>query len=81
MSRRKDRERYFQRKQQDSDYVGFRGVDTAPAKPPPALETVDCSVCGRKRNVAIDALPPDRSSYICLSCQKEQTSSQANVEG
>ena len=69
MSRRKDRERLARLKQQNPDYVGFRGADTVTEKAPPAMESVACSVCQRKRNVAADTLPTDRSSYVCLGCQ------------
>jgi len=73
MSRRKDRERFQRMKEQNPEYTGFRGVDTvfaAPA-PPPVLESVVCSVCNRRRNVPIDTLPEDRSSFVCLRCQGE----------
>ena len=68
MSRRKDLERYLRLKQRNPDYVGFRGVGTVTQQPPPPLESVVCSVCQRKRNVASDTLPEDRSSFVCLSC-------------
>ena len=69
MSRRKDLERYLRLKQANPDYQGFRGAETA-SKKPGSLETVVCSVCRRKRNVASDTLPADRDSYVCLSCQE-----------
>lgn len=72
MSRRKDRERYQRRKEQNPDYVGFRGSETvvaSPDPPPPALESVTCSVCQRRRNVPVDTLPVDRAVYVCLRCQ------------
>ena len=72
MSRRKDIERLLRLKQQNPDYMGFRGANTAKAEPPPRLESVVCSVCRRKRNVASDLLPEDRSSFVCLNCQEEQ---------
>lgn len=72
MSRRKDRERYQHLKQQNPDYGGFRGVTSTPTKAPPAMESVVCSGCGRKRNVAVDTLPADRSSYLCLRCQEDR---------
>ena len=70
MSRRKDIERLVRLRQQNPDYVGFRGANTVTERTPPALETVVCSVCQRKRNVESDSLPDDRSSYVCLNCQE-----------
>jgi len=72
LSRRKDMERYLRRKQQNADYVGFRGVGTSAAPVTVALESVVCSVCQRKRNVEVDTLPEDRSIFVCMSCQETQ---------
>ena len=72
MSRRKDRERYLRLKQHNPDYSGFRGATAAPARTSPVVESVVCSGCGRKRNVPADALPADRSTYLCLRCQEAQ---------
>ena len=72
MSRRKDMERYLLRKQQNQDYVGFRGGETMAAPVPVALESVVCSVCLRKRNVEVDTLPEDRSTFVCMNCQDTQ---------
>ncbi len=72
---RKDRERFLRRKEANPDYQGFRGADTvvaAPAPPQPATESVTCSSCGRRRNVNVDTLPEDRSTFVCLRCQEEQ---------
>ena len=73
MSRRKDRERFQRMKEQNPDYTGFRGADTVVATPPPppVLESVVCSVCNRRRNVPVETLPEDRSSFVCLRCQDE----------
>ena len=73
MSRRKDRERLLRMKERNPGYVGFRGAETAavlppPAEPAPALESVTCSVCQRKRNVPANAVPVNRAEYVCLSC-------------
>lgn len=71
MSRRKDMERFLSRKQQNQEYVGFRGAGISAATPVPvALESVACSVCNRKRNVEIDTLPEDRSTFVCKTCQE-----------
>ena len=72
---RKDRERFLRLKETNPDYQGFRGADTvtAPAHPPaPVTESVTCSVCNRRRNVNVDTLPEDRSTYVCLRCQEDQ---------
>ena len=72
---RKDRERFLRMKAENPDYQGFRGVATVTAPPPPpapVTESVACSVCSRRRNVNVDSLPDDRSSYVCLRCQEEQ---------
>ena len=68
---RKDRERFLQRKQDNPDYQGFRGVGTVTVKAPPTTESVVCSACGRRRNASVDTLPADRSQYVCLRCQGE----------
>jgi len=70
LSRRKDQERYRRLKQANPDYQGFRGAETAPANKTESLETVVCSVCRRKRNVAGGALPADRDTYVCMRCQE-----------
>ena len=69
---RKDRERFLQLREENPDYVGFRGGNTVITRvAPPTTETVVCSVCNRKRNVASDSLPEDISAYVCLRCQDE----------
>ena len=72
MSRRKDRERFQRMKDQNPDYVGFRGADTIVATLPPAsaLESIVCSVCQRRRNIPVDTLPADRAEFVCLRCQE-----------
>ena len=79
MSRRKDRERYQERKQRNPDYTGFRGSDTVIEKPPAPVESVVCSSCGRKRNVPQDTIPADRDSYVCLRCQGTQAEAPEGV--
>ena len=68
---RKDRERFQRLRDVNPDYVGYRGTDTVITQPPPATETVVCSVCNRKRNVASDSLPEDISTFVCLRCQED----------
>ena len=72
MSRRKDLERYLRLKEQNPGYAGFRGVSTVAEQPEAVLETIVCSVCQRKRNVASETLPEDRSTFVCRSCQEPQ---------
>lgn len=71
MSRRKDQERFLRLKAENPDYTGFRGGNTVTAKAQVALESVICSVCQRKRNVAVDTLPSDRQTYVCQRCQDD----------
>ena len=72
MSRRKDQERFLRLKTENPNYTGFRGANTVTVKTQAALESVTCSVCQRKRNVAVDTLPADRESYVCQRCQDDQ---------
>ena len=72
MSRRKDQERFERLKARNSGYQGFRGPDTQTAKPADVLETVECSICNRKRNVSVNSLPDDRANFVCRGCQEEQ---------
>ena len=70
---RKDRERFQRLRESNPDYVGYRGLDTltVPATSSEAeTETLVCSVCQRKRNVASNSLPEDLSTFVCLSCQE-----------
>ena len=69
---RKDRERYLRLKIENPDYDGFRGKDMVTARAGAVTETVECSVCNRKRNVDANTLPEDRNTYVCLRCQGEQ---------
>ncbi|MCH8800046.1 MAG: hypothetical protein IH963_03980 [Chloroflexi bacterium] len=69
---RKDRERFQRLRDVNPDYVGYRGTDMVITQPSsPATETVVCSVCNRKRNVASDSLPEDISTFVCLRCQED----------
>ncbi len=72
---RKDRERFLRMKAENPDYQGFRGTTVAVAPPPPpapVTESVTCSVCNRRRNVNVDNLPEDRTTYVCLRCREEE---------
>ncbi len=69
MSRRKDLERFLRLKRDNPNYQGFRGANTVTEKQAPVLESVVCSVCGRKRNVDRDAIPEDRDNFVCIRCQ------------
>ena len=79
---RKDRERFLRLKEANPDYQGFRGTAeiVAPAPPPaPETESVNCSVCNRRRNVNVDSLPEDRSTFVCLRCQEDQETDEAEA--
>jgi len=77
---RKDRERYLRLKTENPDYGGFRGRETVTVRTVPVTETVVCSVCNRRRNVAADTIPEDRSTFVCLRCQGEQAGAAAVPE-
>lgn len=69
---RKDRERFQRLRDSNPGYVGYRGLDAVTIQTPSPetkMETVVCSVCSRKRNVASDSLLDDISTFVCLSCQ------------
>ena len=69
---RKDRERFQRMREGNPDYVGYRGILTVVDRgTPPATETVVCSVCNRRRNVAVESLPDDVSTFVCLRCQDD----------
>ena len=70
---RKDRERFQRLREGNPNYVGYRGLDTVTVTEalPPQMETLACSVCNRKRNVANDSLPEDISTFVCLRCQED----------
>lgn len=72
MSRRKDRERFLQIKQLNPEYRGFRGDAAGGPGADAPLESVTCSRCGRRRNVAVGIALEQGESYICLSCREEQ---------
>ncbi len=72
MSRKRDLERFQRLKAQNPDYVGFRGGNIAPPRPTEILESAVCSVCNRRRNVAVSSLPEDRNAFVCLRCQDQE---------
>ncbi len=73
MSRSKDRARVMGMKRANPDYRGFRGYDQAHGAAGSApLETVTCTVCGRRRNIAVGTAREQGDSYICLSCREAQ---------
>ena len=72
MSRRKDRDRFDEMKRLDPDYRGFRGYGQEPTRAGNMpLETLTCSVCGRRRNVPAGIALEQRDKYVCLSCSEE----------
>ena len=72
MSRRKDRERFQAMRDMDPDYRGFRGYGAEPSQGNVPLESVNCAVCGRTRNVPRGIAVEQRDSYICSNCLEKQ---------
>jgi len=72
VSKRKDRERFLAQKQLNPDYVGFRGHALgAGVEPTTQLESITCTRCGRKRNVAAGVALEHSGDYICSTCEDE----------
>ena len=72
MSKRKDRERFLAQKEQNPDYTGFRGHgQNGGATTEAPLESVTCSRCGRRRNVAAGVALEHPDDYVCATCQEE----------
>jgi DNA-directed RNA polymerase subunit RPC12/RpoP len=72
MSKRKDRERFTALKESNPYYQGFRGQGADIAGPSPeALTTLNCTVCGRRRNVTQEIARTEGDSYVCLSCRED----------
>ena len=72
MSRRKDRQRYESMKHLNPDYKGFRGYSMEPDQPGQTpLETLTCTVCGRKRNIPLGVAVEQGEQYVCQSCQED----------
>lgn len=73
MSRRKDRERFLANRRQNPDYRGFRGPASDPARAGNTpLTAVNCSVCGKKRNVPVGIAEEQGEGYVCMTCLGEQ---------
>ena len=70
MSRRKDRDRLKAMRRLNPDYRGFRGSAQEPSRAGNTpLQTVTCTVCGRKRNVPRGIAQEAGEAYVCLACQ------------
>ena len=72
MSHRKDRERFLALRHQNPDYKGFRGYENDPSKAGNTpLVAMNCSVCGKKRNVAVGIAEEQGENYVCITCGSE----------
>ncbi len=82
MNRRKDRDRWLAMKDQNPDYRGFRGSgqESSGASTAP-LQAVSCSICGRRRNVAMSIAQEQGDNYVCLSCQEAEGEEVQEPEG
>ena len=80
MSRRKNVERVQTQRRLNPDYKGFRGYGEEPTPANTPLETVDCTVCGRKRNVPVGIAEEQRDSYVCQTCREDAEADAAAVE-
>ena len=69
-------------KRLDPDYKGFRGHRNEPNMPGKTpLVPLNCSVCGRRRNVPKGVAVEQRDSFVCMSCHDEgRVPGQAAVE-
>lgn len=80
MSRRKDRERFEAMKGLDPDYQGFRGHAGEPSNRGKApLESLVCTVCGRKRNVPRGVALDSGEGFMCASCIEEGRMAEASA--
>lgn len=80
MSRRKDRERFLANRRQNPDYKGFRGYDNDPSRAGNTpLVAINCSVCGKKRNVPVGIAEEQGDGYVCMMCQDEGAANAADV--
>jgi len=81
LSRRKDRERFLAMQAKNRDYTGFRGSSPEEASTTAPMDTVTCSQCGRKRNVAAGVAVEHQDDYICATCLEEAGDETAAMEG
>jgi hypothetical protein len=80
MSRRKDRERFEAMKGLDPDYQGFRGHADEPSNQGKApLESMVCTVCGRKRNVPRGVALDSGDGFVCATCIEEGRTAEADA--
>lgn len=80
MSRRKDKERFLANRRQNPDYKGFRGYDSDPSRTGNTpLVAVNCSVCGKKRNVPVGIAEERGEGYVCMTCLDEQAAEAAEA--
>ena len=78
MSRRKDREKFLELRRQNPDYKGFRGYENDPSRTGNTpLVAVNCSVCGKKRNVPVGIAEEQGENYVCITCQGEGETAEA----
>lgn len=72
MSRSKDRQRYEAMKRLNPNYPGFRGHYREPDQPGQTpLESLTCTICGRKRNVPLGVAVEQGERYVCQSCKDQ----------
>jgi hypothetical protein len=71
-------------KNTDPNYKGFRGPDQESSSAADApMQAIDCTVCGRKRNVTAEVAAEQADNYVCLSCLEasEQETQPLGAEG
>jgi len=81
MSRSKDRARIDAMRRLNPEYRGFRGYELEPTRVGNTpLVAVECSKCGRKRNVPVGLASEQKDGYICQSCQQAESIDQPDGE-
>jgi hypothetical protein len=74
VSRRKDQQRVDSMSRLNPDYKGFRGYQSEPDRPGQTpLVQATCTVCGRKRNIALGVAVEEADRFVCQSCSREGT--------